>query len=305
MEPIRSMEELVVRAKQAQRRRLVVPAAEAGSALSAAVEARKQGLCDVTLIGARAGLTERLGKLGEGTADYVVIDEPDDAAAARRAVALVRAGEAHIILKGRLKTGDLMRAVLHREEGLRTGNLLSDVLVAEDPVGGTQRIVGLTDGGLNVAPDLAAKKQILENAVRVFHRLGFACPKVACLCAIEAPTESQPHSLEARKLQEMQERGEITGCVVCGPLALDGALQPEAAKIKEINHPVAGCADILLMPSVEAGNALGKAFTYFAKRVVGHVIEGARAPVLIPSRVESAHDKLCSIAMGVLAAGGA
>jgi phosphate butyryltransferase len=294
------MEERVARAKQGERRRLVVPAAEAGSALGAAVEARKQGLIDAVLIGDRAGLAERLGKLGEDAAAYTVVHEPDDLAAAKKAVAMVRAGEAHIILKGRLKTGDLMRAVLNRDEGLRTGGLLSDVLVTEDPVIGG-RLVGLTDGGLNVAPTLEQKRQILENAVRVFHRLGFACPKVACLCAIEAPTEAQPHSLEARKLQEMQEKGEITGCLVCGPIALDGALHPECAKAKEITHPVAGVADILLMPSVEAGNVLGKAFTYFARKTVGHVIEGAKAPVLIPSRVESARDKVCSIAMGVLA----
>jgi phosphate butyryltransferase len=217
-------------------------------------------------------------------------------------VALVRGGEAHVILKGRLSTGDLLRAVLDRVDGLRGGRLLSDVLVADHPVSATPRLVGMTDGGVNVAPSLAQKKVILENAVALFRALGVARPKVACLCAIETVSEAMPHTVEARALAEMAERGELVGCDVAGPLALDNALSPEAARAKGIDDPVAGNADVLLVPTIEAGNLLGKAFTWLARRPVGHVILGARAPVLIPSRVESAEDKLASIALGVVAA---
>jgi phosphate butyryltransferase len=212
---------------------------------------------------------------------------------------MVRAGEARVILKGRLHTGDLMRAVLDREAGLRTGRLLSDVLVSEHPL--APRLVGVTDGGVNVAPTLEQKRQILQNAVRVFQRLGVERPKVAVLCAVETVEASQPQTAEARALAEMAERGEIEGCDVVGPIALDGALAIQAAKAKKMTSPVAGRADILLVPTIEVGNALGKSFTWLAGKTVAHVIEGAAAPVLIPSRAEAAQDKLCSIALGILA----
>ncbi len=303
MKPVQSVVEIVERARAHAGRRIVVPSAETESALGAAVEARKSGLAASVLIGDREGLIKKLAAMGEDARHYEIIQETSDTEAARKAVALVRAGEAHVILKGKLKTGDLLRAVLNKEEGLRTGNLLSDVLVSENPMSATPRILGLTDGGMNVAPDLAAKKAIIQNAVRLFQRIGFEKPNVAVLCALEEPNESMPHTLEARRLQEMNEAGEITGCTVCGPLALDNAIWPEAAKLKGITHPVGGNADILMMPTIETGNALGKAFTYFAKKPVGHVIEGARAPILIPSRAESAQDKLISIALGILCSG--
>jgi phosphate butyryltransferase len=216
------------------------------------------------------------------------------------AVRFARIGEAEMILKGRCPTGQLLRAVLDRDAGLRRGGLLSDVLVSEHPLG-EGRLVGLTDGGVNVAPRLAQKRAIVENAVRVFRRLGVAVPRVAALCAIETVEAGMPQTGEARALQEMAERGELAGCEVLGPVALDGALSLEAARAKGLTHPVAGRADILLAPSIEAGNMLGKSFTWLARRPVGHVIEGASAPVLIPSRAEHALDKLCSIALGVLA----
>jgi phosphate butyryltransferase len=299
MSLIRNMAGLVVTARRLGPCHLVVPAAEADTSLGATIEAVQAGLVHATLVGDRAGLLRRIEKLGGKPSDYEIIDQADDVAAARAAVERVRAGKADLILKGRLKTGDLMRAVLDKETGLRAGQLLSDVMVAEDPfLGG--RLIGITDGGLNVAPSLQQKKSIIENAVHTFRRLGVSRPKVACLCAIEVVQDSMPHTLDARALTEMNLKGEIADCDVFGPLALDNALSLEAAKAKGVDHPVAGRADILLMPTIEAGNALGKALTFFAKCVVGHVVNGARAPVLIPSRVESARDKLCSIAIGAL-----
>jgi phosphate butyryltransferase len=208
-------------------------------------------------------------------------------------------------MKGRLPTAELLRAILDRADGLRTGRLLSDVLVADHPLADAPRLLGVTDGGVNVAPTLAQKKEIVENAVRLFRGLGYARPKVACLCAVETVTDVMPHTRDAQALAEANARGDLPDCVVSGPLALDNALSIEAARAKGIDHPVAGRADILLAPTIEAGNALGKAFTYLAHRHVGHVIVGALAPVLIPSRVERAEDKIYSIALGVLAARGA
>ena len=302
MEPIRTLDELVVRARALGPRVVAVPAAESETALAAVVEARRRGIARGLLLGDREGLVDRLWKLEEDPSHHEIVHEPDDRRAAAIAVGRVRAGEASLLLKGRLPTGDLLRAVLDRDHGLRTGRILSDVMVSEHPSSPPRRIVGITDGGVNVAPRLAEKQAILQNAVRVFHRLGFARPVVAVLCAVETPSSAMPHTQDARALAEMAARGEIEGCDVVGPLALDNALLPWAAKAKGIEHPLAGRADVLLVPTIEAGNILGKAFSWLAGKPVAHVIEGARAPVLIPSRVERADDKLLSIALGALSA---
>jgi phosphate butyryltransferase len=301
MAAIRSTQELVERARSRGPVRVVVPAAESETAVAAVLEAARQGLAAPVLIGDAGRVSRLVVELGGDPADVEILDEPDDGAAARRAVALVRAGQARLILKGRLHTAELMRAVLDRQAGLRNGRLLSDVLVSEHPQ--APRLVGVSDGGVNVAPDLAQKKAILENAVRVFRRLGVERPKVAVLCAVETVERSQPQTGDARALAEMAERGEISGCDVVGPIALDGALAVQAAQAKHLSGPVAGRADILLVQSIEVGNVLGKAFTWLCGKPVAHVIEGASAPVLIPSRAEAAGDKLCSIALGVLASG--
>jgi len=281
----------------------VVAAAESDTALAAAVLARRRLLAVPILVGDPAGLAERLLKLGEDPATWELRPARDDADAARRAVAMVRGGEASILMKGRLATRELLHAVLDRTDGLRTGQLLSDVLVADHPLARPPRLVGVTDGGINVAPTLAQKRAIIENAAALFRRLGLARPRIACLCASETVSAAMPHTQEAAALAELNVRGELTGCEVSPPLALDNALSPEAAELKGITHPVAGRADVLLAPTIETGNALGKAFTYLAHAHVAHVIVGARAPVLIPSRAERAEDKLLSIALGVLAAG--
>ena len=303
MMPIPTLERLLSEARARGPVRLVVAAAESTTALQAAGLARRQRLAEVILTGDPAGLRRRLAELGEDPALFTLVAADDDADAARRAVALVRGGEAVVLLKGRLQTGDLLRAVLDRRAGLRSeGRLLSDVLVADHPLSTEPRLVGVTDGGVNVAPDLGQKRAIIENAVALFQRLGYLRPKVACLCAVEKVSPAMPHTVDAQALAELNARGELGGCLVSGPLALDNALSEEAAREKGIDHPVAGHADVLLAPTIEAGNALGKSFTYLAHAHVAHVLVGALAPVLIPSRVERAEDKLMSIALGVLAA---
>ncbi len=302
MMPIPTLARLLEEARTVGPLPVVVAGAENETALTAVAHARRKRFADAVLVGGEAGIRSRLAALGEDPARYRIVPAATDAEAARRAVALVRAGEGAVLMKGRIKTGDLLHAVLDRAEGLREGRLLSDVLVAEHPLSEEARLVGVTDGGVNVAPSLAQKKEILANAVALFRRLGHPRPKVACLCAVETVTPAMPHTVEAQALAEANAAGELGDCVVSGPLALDNALSEDAARAKGIDHPVAGRADILLVPTIETGNALGKAFTYLAKKPVAHVIVGAKAPVLIPSRVERAEDKLCSIALGIVCA---
>ncbi|HEX9049901.1 MAG TPA: phosphate acyltransferase [Anaeromyxobacter sp.] len=302
MMPIPTLARLLEEARTVGPLPVVVAGAENDTALTAVAHARRKRIAEVVLVGGAAGIRARLAALGEDPERYRIVEAASDAEAARRAVALVRAGEGAVLMKGRIKTGDLLHAVLDRAGGLREGRLLSDVLVAEHPLSEEARLVGVTDGGVNVAPTLAQKREILANAVALFRRLGHPRPRVACLCAVETVTPAMPHTMEAQILAEENAAGELRDCVVSGPLALDNALSEDAARAKGIDHPVAGRADVLLVPTIETGNALGKAFTYLAKKPVAHVIVGAKAPVLIPSRVERAEDKLCSIALGVVCA---
>ena len=222
----------------------------------------------------------------------------DDAAAV--ATHMARDGHVDLLLKGHLRTDELLRAVLDKQAGLRTGRLLSDVLLYEDKLAGEVRLVGITDGGLNVAPNLEQKKQIVQNAIEVMRSLGLARPKIALMSATEAVSESVPSSVDARKLTEMGEAGEFGDAEVFGPLALDCALLESAAQAKGIEHPVAGHADCMVVPNIEAGNLLGKSVKYLGGSQCAHVVAGAKVPILIPSRVESVDDKVNSIALGVI-----
>ena len=222
----------------------------------------------------------------------------DDAAAV--ATQMAREGHVELLLKGHLRTDELLRAVLDKEAGLRTGRLLSDVLLYEDKLAGECRLVGITDGGLNVLPNLEQKKQIVQNAIEVMRSLGLARPKIALMSATEAVSESVPSSVDARELTEMGEAGQFGDAEIFGPLALDCALLESAAQAKGIEHPVAGHADCMVVPNIEAGNLLGKSVKYLGGSQCAHVVAGAKVPILIPSRVESVDDKVNSIALGVI-----
>lgn len=221
----------------------------------------------------------------------------DEAAAVAEAVRMVREGKAQILLKGRTTSGTLLKAVLDRDRGLRDGRLLSDSFVFEHD----GRLLCVTDGGINVAPDLAAKRQILENAVALYHALGVPRPRVAVMSAVETAIPGHAASEDAVALVELARRGEIEGCDVEGPLSLDLAISPQAAAKKGHRGAVAGRADILLCPDFVSANLLAKATTWFGVCRLAHVVMGASAPVLIPSRSDSAEAKLFSIALGGLA----
>ncbi len=283
-------------------KQVAVVMADDDIALSAISMAASLGIADAILIGDEKRIREKMDSLGEGelAAKARLVPAESAEGAASIAADLARTGEAQIILKGHLRTDQLIRAVLDKEKGLRTGRVLSDVLIYEDTTSGVRRFVGTTDGGIMILPTLEQKKQIIENAVQVFHALGFERPKIAIMSATEMVTEKIPSTVDARALTEMGERGELGECEVYGPLALDNALLPSAAEAKGIRSPVAGRADVLVVPNIESGNILGKGVKYLGGSACGHVIMGAAVPVLIPSRVESADDKLNAIALGVI-----
>jgi len=215
-------------------------------------------------------------------------------------VQMARDGIVDVVLKGHLRTDELLSAVLHKDNGLRTGRLLSDVLLYEDTLSGRRRLVGVTDGGLNVLPDLGKKKQILQNAVEVMRSIGLVCPKMAIMSATEAVSNSVPSTIDAQALVDMCATGEFGNVAVFGPVALDCALLRSAADAKGIRHEAAGYADCMVVPNIEAGNLLGKAVKYLGRSPCAHVVVGAKVPILIPSRVESADDKVNAIALGVI-----
>jgi phosphate butyryltransferase len=283
-------------------KRVAIVAADDEVALTAADDALRLGIAIPVLIGderkirAKAEALHLSGLLAG--AEFV---STGDAAAV--ATQMAREGRVDLLLKGHLRTDELLRAVLDKQAGLRTGRLLSDVLLYEDKLAGELRLVGISDGGLNVAPNLEQKKQIVQNAIEVMRCLGLVRPKIAIMSATEAVSESLPSSVDARRLTEMGEAGEFGEAEVFGPLALDGALLAAAAQAKGITHAVAGHADCMVVPNIESGNLLAKSAKYLGGSQCAHVVSGARVPILIPSRVESADDKVNSIALGVIFAG--
>jgi phosphate butyryltransferase len=297
---MRTFDELLSRARQSGPKALVVAGATSSSALAACAAAVQAGLATAHLVGPADAIRARIdADLLDALADATIHDAPDDEQAARAAVALVASGTGDVLLKGALRTDQLLRAVLDRTHGLREG-LLSDVLLYEDRFAGEPRLVGVTDGGINVQPSLNELRDIVTNGASVMRTLGAARPHVALLSATEAVTDAVPSSVAARELARAAQRGDLGECEVAGPLALDNALLESAAQAKGIITPVAGYADLMVVPNIEAGNILGKAVKYYYGSLTAHVVVGARAPVLIPSRVESADDKLVSIALGVL-----
>lgn len=300
---IRTLGELRERTSSSSPRRIAVAGAEADQTLMAVAEARRLGWADAILVGDAAIIGKRIESLGLPDEGLEIVHRPGKREAAEAAVALARTGDADLLLKGAVPTADLIRSVLDRDAGLRTGRLLSDVFLIEYAGPGPGRLVGITDGGVNPVPDLDQKVEILRNGVHVFHRLGVARPRVAILSGTERPTPDLRGSVDAVQLMAMYESGLIRDCVVDGPFALDLAMSDEAAALKGVESPVAGCADLLLFPTLEAANITAKAIQYWTSQAPGHAVVGAAVPVLIPSRAESARARLNAIALGSLLAG--
>ncbi|MCP4180052.1 MAG: bifunctional enoyl-CoA hydratase/phosphate acetyltransferase [bacterium] len=233
--------------------------------------------------------------------DAEIIDRDTDAAAAELAVQMVSAGRAKMLMKGLIPTSTLLKAVLNKEWGLRTNSILTHVSIFNFK-GKVNRTVLLSDAAINIAPDLMQKKAIIENAVKVAHKLGVEKPKVAILCAVEAVNPSMQATIDAAVLSKMNDRSQITGCVIDGPLAFDNVFSVEAAKHKGISSAVAGLADILIVPNIEAGNILYKTFGFFSANFTAGIIAGARAPIVVTSRSDSSDTKFNSIVLASLIA---
>lgn len=299
--PIRTLEELRRRATAAGSTRVVVASAVDATSLEAVVAARTTGLASGVLVGPAQIIVARLEHMDASPADFEIVDAPEGGAAAARAVELVAQQPGSVLLKGAVSTATLLRAALEHGSPLRTGRLLSDVIVFEDDLGPAPRLVLCSDGGVNIAPNLKQKISIVRNAVSVAHRLGIPRPKVALLSGVERVTPDMASTIDAVALTKMASYGDvITGCIVDGPFALDNAISPAAARIKGIESPVAGVADVLVVPTLENGNILGKTLMYYANKTLAHVIVGASVPILICSRADTVQAKLSSIALGAL-----
>jgi len=299
---IRNFHQLRSEAQSQDPLRVAIVCAEDDVALMAASSALTSGIASPQLLGSEAAIRSKARKLGIETqlASVPIIDVADPMQAAQVGCQMAADGESDLLLKGHLRTDELLRVLLDRKSRMRTGRLLSDVLLYEDVLSGETRLVAITDGGLNVLPTLEQKRQIVLNAIDVLHCLGIQAPKIAVMSATEAVTESIPSTVDAVALVGMALRGDFGNAHVYGPLALDNALDPSAARAKGITSPVAGRADCLIVPNIEAGNLLGKAVKYYGRSQCAHVVVGARVPVLIPSRVESTDDKVNAIALGVV-----
>lgn len=296
--PVKSLQDLTLRARALPTRIVVIAAAQDDVALEAAAVAEEEGLARCILVGDQHRIEAILWDLGKDPKDFQIVNRQELQEAVAVAVELVRAGEGHILMKGKVTTGDLLREVLHRERGLRTGRLLSDVFLFDSPLPGEPRLLGITDGGINLAPGLEAKTQILKNALDVFRALDYERPKVAVLSAIERVNPDLPSTLDAAELARMGREGMFGACEVEGPFAMDLALSAEAAERKGVKSGIAGKADILLFPNIESANITAKAIQYMVPFEPGHVVVGATAPVLIPSRAESARAKVNAVALG-------
>ncbi len=298
--PIHTFDDLLAAAAALPEQRILV-ALPSNWETYEAIAAAATGLhTKFLLVGDEPAISERATEFGIPPGSFMTSHHPLVADALRSCVDLLRAGKAEIFLKGSVDTATMMRAVFDEASGLRTGRLLSDVFVTEVPFRQGNRFMMITDGGLTPAPGLTEKVALINNAVAIAHALGNPLPRVAILSATEQVSPSLPSTIDAAVLSKMNERGQIRGCLVDGPLALDNAVSPEAAREKNIQSKVAGMADILVAPSLEAANALAKSTTYFAGWRLAHVIVGGKVPILIPSRADRADAKLLSIALGML-----
>jgi phosphate acetyltransferase len=268
------------------------------TSLRGALEAAEAGLIIPMLVGPQAKIRAVAAEHKIELGRYEIVDVPHSHAAAARAVALVREGKGELLMKGSLHTDELMREVAASATGLRTERRISHVFIMDVP--GHADTLFITDAAINISPDLDAKRDIVQNAIDLFVGIGLGEPRVALLSAVETVTTKIPTTIEAAALCKMAERGQITGGLLDGPLAFDNAIDPEAARIKGISSPVAGHAQILVVPDLEAGNMLAKNLTFLAHADAAGIVLGARVPIILTSRADSVRTRLASCAVASL-----
>ncbi|MBE3571104.1 MAG: phosphate butyryltransferase [Bacillales bacterium] len=294
---------LIEKATQSEKQTVAVAAAEDEEVIEAVYLALEKNMANFMLFGQKEEILRMMNEKYPGmenNENIKLIHTDTNIIAAEQAVKAVTRNEANVLMKGNIPTATILKAVLNKDYGLRTGHVLSHVAVFEIP--GYERYTIVTDAAMNIAPDLEQKVQIVNHAVKVAKGVGIEMPKVAPLAAVEVVNPAMQATLDAALLTQMNRRGQISGCIIDGPLALDNAVSTLAAKQKGIGGDVAGHADILLVPTIEVGNVLYKSLIYFANAKVGAVIAGAKTPIVLTSRADSAESKLYSLALALCTA---
>lgn len=293
-----NFDDLFSKLKVTKIKKLSVAVAQDEPVLEAVKAAKDRGIANAILVGDKSKIEEVASKIDMDLTDFEIIHEEDVKKATLKAIQLVSSGEADMVMKGLIDTATFLRSVLNKEVGLRTGKLMSHVSVFE--IKGINRLILLTDAAFNTYPDLKQKVQIINNSVMVANACGIENPKVAPICAVEIVNTDMPATVDAALLSKMSDRGQIKGCIVDGPLALDNAISEEAAHHKGVTGKVAGKADILLLPNIDVANVMYKSLTYTAETRNGGILVGTSAPVILTSRADSFETKVNSIALAAL-----
>ena len=280
-------------------KRMAVAAAGDEHTLEAVMHARKEGIVDPILVGDKAVIDEILSKMGETVAEENIYDYPDLKEAAEFAVKLVKEDKADFLMKGKLDTAVILKAVVNKEHGLGQGRTMSHFTMFEVPT--YHKILVPVDGGMVTYPTLEQKKDIIDNTVETLISMGYDCPKVGVLACVEKLNPKMPETVEANELKEMNKRGEIKNCIVEGPISYDCAVSKEIADFKGFESPVAGDADILIAPNIHAGNIMGKMLAVTCKARMAGMIVGAKCPIVLTSRGSSADEKYMSIVVSAAA----
>lgn len=281
------------------KKKVAVVAAHDEHTLEAVFKARENNIVVPILIGDKAEINEILSKNNYFLNDEYILDIKNESDAAYKAVELVNTNKADFIMKGKIQTADLLKAVVDKEKGFRTDRLMSHFVIQEIP--SYHKLLVTTDGGMVMYPGLEEKKQIIQNAVDTLISIGYEKPKVAVLAAVEKVNPKMPEAIDAAELKKMNEAGEIQNCIIEGPISYDLAMNKESATIKGFNSPVAGDADILVTPNITAGNILGKCLIYSANSKMAGFIVGAKVPIVLTSRGSSSEEKYLSLVLSAAA----
>lgn len=287
--------------KDAKKSRMAVAGAGKAAAIDAVLEAVDEGVTEAVLVGPTADIQELLRERGRNPADFEIVETYAGQNPAETAVELIKAGTADFLMKGSVETSELLRPVVKRENGLRTGRTISHVAFYKLPF--YHKLVITTDGGVCAYPTLEQKRDIVLNAVEALHLLGYDCPNVGILACKETLDEKMIETVEARALQEMCERGELGKCNVVGPISYDLALSAERAKLKKYDNPISGHADVLVSPNIHAGNILGKSWELLPGVEMASYVSGAKIPIVLTSRAAPAKERITCIGLaGIIAA---
>jgi len=295
---IKNFKELLKKVEEKDVKKMAVAVPEDKEVMKAIKIAVDNNIIEPILVGCQNKIEKIATELELNNQRLDIVDIENNKEACQEAVKLTSSGQADLLMKGLVDTSTLMKAVLNKEYGLRTNRLISHIAMVESNAVG--RLLFVTDGGINIKPDLNERKEIIQNAINITIKLGYEKPKVAVLAAIEKVNSAMEETVTAAALAKMSDRGQIKNGIVDGPLAIDNALSEEAAKMKGIISPVAGKADILHVPEIIAGNILGKSSIYLAREKIAAIIGGTSCPIVVTSRSNTADIKLVSIVTAVL-----